>query len=62
MEQQKWVGLFYFKDRDSFESCLKENDAVGANRDAIKKTLGNTKHSVLILNTDQPTSYALIVP
>ena len=25
-DQTKWVCMFYIKDRDSFEHCLREND------------------------------------
>ena len=27
-EQTRWVCLFHCKDRDSFEDCLRENDAI----------------------------------
>ena len=27
-EQTKWVCMFYTKDRDSFENCLRENDEI----------------------------------
>ena len=27
-EQIKWLGLFFTKDRDSFEDCLRENDVI----------------------------------
>ena len=27
-EQHKWLCLFFTKDRDSFEDCLRENDVV----------------------------------
>ena len=27
-EQMRWVCLFHFKDRDSFEGCLRENDVI----------------------------------
>ena len=27
-EQTKWVCMFYTKDRDSFDNCLRENDVI----------------------------------
>jgi len=27
-EQTKWLYMFYTKDRDSFENCLRENDVI----------------------------------
>ena len=27
-EQIKWLYLFFTKDRDSFEDCLRENDVI----------------------------------
>ena len=37
-EQAKWVCMFYTKDRDSFEHCLRENDVVPVDeRQKIKK-------------------------
>ena len=37
-EQAKRVCMFYTKDRDSFEHCLRENDVVHADeRQTIKK-------------------------
>ena len=39
-EQAKWVCMFYTKDRDSFEHCLRENDVVPADeRQKIKKRI-----------------------
>ena len=29
-EQTKWVCMFYTKDRDSFDNCLRENDVIPA--------------------------------
>ena len=51
--------MFYTKDRDSFEHCLRENDVVPAEeRQKIKqKELSKVKHRKLILKTDQPTVY-----
>ena len=38
-EQTKWVCMFYTKDRDSFEYCLRENDVIPTleERQRIKK-------------------------
>ena len=42
-EQIKWLCLFFMKDRDSFEDCLRENDVVPDKnkRDRLKKCLQN---------------------
>ena len=36
-EQAKWVCMFYTKDRDSFEYCLRENDVVPLGRKTENK-------------------------
>jgi Rad3-related DNA helicase len=61
-EQTKWLCLFYMKDRDSFETCLRENDVIPTleERQRIKEELKKKKHRKLILKTDQPTNYWLI--
>ena len=60
-EQTKWVCMFYTKDRDSFDNCLRENDVIPTEeRQRIKKELAKVKHRKLILKTDQPTGYWLI--
>ena len=40
-EQIKWLCLFFTKDRDSFEDCLRENDIIQDKneRDRLKKCL-----------------------
>ena len=40
-EQIKWLCLFFTKDRDSFEDCLRENDVIPdkSERDRLKKCL-----------------------
>ena len=40
-EQIKWLCLFFTKDRDSFEDCLRENDVIPDKneRDRLKKCL-----------------------
>ena len=53
--------MFYTKDRDSFEYCLRENDVVPLEeKQKIKEELSKVKHRKLILKTDQPTGYLLI--
>lgn len=61
-EQTKWLCMFYTKDRDSFEDCLRENDVIPTldERNKIRKELSKTKHSKLIIRTDQPTGYKLL--
>ena len=55
-EQTKWTALFYCKDRDSFEGCLRENDVVPAEEHAaVRKLL--TGFSKLIMKTDQAPAY-----
>jgi hypothetical protein len=58
-EQVKWVALFFCKDRDSFDDCLRENDVIESKEkgDEVKKNLKKFKHSKLILKTEQPTDY-----
>ena len=57
-EQAKWVCMFYTKDRDSFEYCLRENYVVPLEeKQKIKEELSKVKHRKLILETDQPTGY-----
>ena len=58
-EQTKWICIFYTKDRDSFDNCLRENDVVPTleERQRIKEELKKKKHRKLILKTDQPTDY-----
>ena len=57
------MGLYVFftKDRDSFEHCLRENDVVPADerQKMKKKELSKVKHRKLILKTYQPTGYWL---
>ena len=61
-EQTKWLCMFYTKDRDSFENCLRENDVIPTleERQRIKDELSKVKHRKLILRTDQPTGYWLV--
>lgn len=61
-EQTRWVALFHCKDRDSFEDCLRENDVIPTKerRAAVRQLLSETKHTKLLLKTDQPTAYCLL--
>ena len=61
-EQTKWLCIFYTKDRDSFDNCLRENDVIESleERQKVKEELKKKKHRKLILMTDQPTDYWLI--
>ena len=61
-EQIKWLCLFFTKDRDSFEDCLRENDVIPDKneRNRLKKCLQNRPYSKLILKCYQPTGYHLL--
>ena len=61
-EQIKWLCLFFTKDRDSFEDCLRENDVIPDKneRDRLKKCLQDRPYSKLILKCCQPTGYYLL--
>jgi len=60
-EQTKWVALFHCKDRFSFADALDENDIVPHElRSSLRTHLAETKHSKLVLNTDQPTAYVIV--
>ena len=61
-EQLKWLCLFFCKDRDSFENCLRENDVISdeAVRNDIKEVLKQRKHSKLILKMDQPARHVVL--
>ena len=61
-EQTKWLCLFFMKDRDSFEDCLRENDVVldKNERDRLKKCLQDRQYSKIIPKFYQPTSYYLL--
>ena len=58
-EQTRWVALFHCKDRDSFEDCLRENDVTSTReqRALVRQQLAETKHTKLLLKTDQPAAY-----
>ena len=55
-EQIKWLCLFFTKDRDSFEDCLRENDVFPdkSERDRLKKCLQYRPYSKLISNVTNP--------
>ena len=61
-EQIKWLCLFFTKDRDSFEDCLRENDVIPDKneKDRLKKCLHDIPYSKLILKCYQPTDYYLL--
>ena len=61
-EKIKWFCLFFTKDRDSFEDCLREKDVIPDKneRDTLKKCLQDRPYSKLILKCYQPTGYNLL--
>ena len=61
-EQLEWLCLFFTKDRESFEDCLRENDVVPDKneRDRLKKCLQDKPYPKLILKCYQPTGYYLL--
>ena len=61
-EQIKLLCLFFTKDRDSFEDCLRENDVIPDKneRNRLKKCLQHRPCSKFILKCYQPTGYHLL--
>ena len=61
-EQIKWLSLFFTKDRDSFEDCLRENDVIPDKNERyrLKKCLQDRPYSKLILKWYQLTGYYLV--
>ena len=61
-EQTRWVALYLCKDRDSFEDCLRENDVIPSReqRALVRQQLAETKHSKLLLKTDQTFCYTVL--
>ena len=61
-EQTRWVCLFHFKARDSFEDYLRENDVIPSReqRALDRKQLAETKHAKLLLHTDQHVGYTVL--
>ena len=61
-EQTRWVCLFHCKDSNSFEDSLLENDAIPSReqRALVRQQLGETKHAILLLKTDQPVGYTVL--
>ena len=55
-EQLKWLCLFFTKDRDSFEDCLRENDVVPdkGERDRLKNAYKISYIRNLYLNASHP--------
>ena len=59
-EQTRSVALFHFKDRDSFDDCLRENDVIPPEQRAlVRQQLAERRHAKLLLKTDQPTAYMI---
>ena len=61
-EQIKWFCLFFTKDQDSLEDCLRENDVIPDKneRNRLKKCLQDRPYSKLFLKCYQPTGYYLL--
>ena len=60
-EQTRWVAMFHCKDRDSFDECLRENDVIpGEVQAMVRQRLAQIKHAKLLLKTDQPAGYYLL--
>ena len=60
-EQTQWVALFHCKDRDSFDECLRENDAIPREeRAAIRTQVASRKYAKLIIQTAPPSAYHVI--
>ena len=61
-EQTRWVCLFHCKDRDSFEDCQRENDAIPSREQLafVRQQLAEAKHAKLLLKTDQPVCYTVL--
>ena len=61
-EQIKWLCLFFTKDRDSFEDCLRENNIIPDKneRNILKKCLKDRPYSKLILKCYQSAGYYLL--
>lgn len=55
-EPTQWISIYYTKDRDSFEDCLRVNDVIpkSEKQQKIKEDLSKVRHRKLILKTDQP--------
>ena len=62
-EQTRWVCLFHCEDHDSFEDGLRENDVIPtrAQRALVRQQLAETKHAKLLLKTDQPVGYTVLI-
>ena len=60
-EQTQWIALFHCKDRDSFDECLRENDAIPREeRAAIRGQLASRKYAKLVIQTAPPSAYRVI--
>ena len=60
-EQTRWVSFVHYKDRDSFEDCLRENDVIPSpeQRALVRQQLAETTHAKLLLKIDQPVCYTV---
>ena len=60
-ELTKWDRMFYTKDRDSFENCLREDYVIPTLEERQQlKVLSKVKHQKLVFKSDQPTDYWII--
>ena len=60
-EQTQWIALFHCKDRDSFDECLRENDAIPREeRAVIRRQLASRKYAKLVIQTAPPSAYHVI--
>ena len=60
-KQVRWLALFHCKDRDSFKEVLRENDVIPlSEKNHVRKMLAETKHSLVIIKTDQPAGYSVV--
>ena len=62
-EQTRWVAMFKCKDKDNFDECLRENYVIKtkAEKEEVRKMLDENRYSKLILCTDYPSFYKVIV-
>ena len=61
-EQIKWLCLFFTKDQNSFQDCLRENDIIPDKdeKNRLRKCLQDGPYSKLILKCYQPIGYYLL--
>ena len=62
-KQIKWVALFYQKDLEDYDECLKENGFRDKEiKEKIRYILDTTPYAKLILNNIPPVSYFVHIP